>query len=105
MDKFIRTNNGAPFSGSGGRIYNPFAKIVFPEFWKIGGNGHLYILNRKTMTTTAAATFAINMIRDVKTEMIKGGHASAAEIKAACERLSSELQISPDMVLDVMTAL
>jgi len=47
-----------------------------------------------------AADFAMSIIKEVKTAMLKGGFGEAKEIWAACDQLSKRLNLPMDLVFE-----
>jgi hypothetical protein len=54
------------------------------------------------MTTTQAATFAIETIGAAKTSMITNGISDPKMIYAVCNKLSAMLSLPLDLVIDIM---
>lgn len=54
------------------------------------------------MTTTQAATFAIETIKAAKTSMITNGVSDPKMVYAICNKLSAILSLPMDLVIDIM---
>ncbi len=54
------------------------------------------------MTTTTAATFAIETVKSVKSQMIVNGISEPKMIFAACNKLAAILGLPVSMVIEIM---